>query len=267
MTAFDTVLSDIFEQGAEARLDREEERRQIAAAQVGDEKATIALLYAYAPVLRAWSARYTSRLGAEEARSLAIAGLLEAIHAFNLREHSGQLAGIVWQHVSNSLRESGTIVSVPEWTRRTYLTILRTAGDDHLAAERLAPSMGMTVETFRAVREALAASHLDETHGHSIDRATPVWVADRDAVRQDVRDLALEALAAVDGEARDVVRYAYGFVTGDPMSDEEVRKAISTRDLGEDAVAAGETTMSRAKVQRIRKGAIVTMKNSLESVA
>ena len=330
MTAFDTVLADVFERGAEARMEREEERRQIAAAQLGDEDATVALIYAYAPVLRAWSSRYTSRLGAEEARSLAISGLLEAIHAFNLREHSGQLAGIVWQHVSNALRDSGTLVTVPEWSRRTYLTILRTAGDDHPTAEKLAPSLGMTVETFRAVREALAATHLD-VHGaqsresdarnpyYSIDRATPIWIEDRAAVDQDVRDLAQEALSCLlptpsahrDGEdgdwvaevivatpagpqvthvgvfpkqgaattaAReaaaamvdekwDIVRYAYGFVTGDPMSDEEVRKAISARDLGAEAVEAGESVMSRAKVQRVRRAALVTMKTSLEAVA
>lgn len=325
MTAFDTVLADVFEKGAEERMTRDEERRQIALAQTGDEDATIALIYAYAPALRAQVSRHSGRLGVEEARSSAILGLMEAIRAFNLRDHSGQLAGIVWPHISNALRgaDGGGSVTIPFMARRYYLEIMRAAGGDERLAEELAPSMKMSVDSFRAVREALRVSALtdgDEAEGYSggrsIDRATPVWVADKDAVRAEVRDMAQEALAAitpkhdavpklVDGKFRwaatvqehgateelgifatkgealiaaateaasrrdpvDVIRHAYGFVTGEAMSDKEVRRAIAIRELGEDAVEAGESTMSRAKVQRLRTTALAIMKSYLEGVA
>ena len=71
MNDFQAILSDIFDRGAEQRLSLEEERETIHAAKSGDEAATVALLYAYAPALRNAVARYTEALGADEARSTA----------------------------------------------------------------------------------------------------------------------------------------------------------------------------------------------------
>ncbi len=266
MTAtFETVLADVFEHGAERRLERGPEREAIAAAQFGDPDATIALVYAYAPVLRSLAKRHAARIGTEDARATAISGLMVAIHDFRLHEHEGQLAGIAHSRISNALREvASTAVSVPERTSRRYLQILRAAEGDYDRALALAPDYRMSPEVFAAVHSAFAANHLEEEPRH-LDRATAIWAPADSAAFEDSEDAELLDLAweAVNAPQRDVIRHAYAFETGDPMSDGEVAQAISVRDLGEEAVGEGQTTMSRATAQRHRTRGISAMKTAV----
>jgi DNA-directed RNA polymerase specialized sigma subunit len=265
VSAFDTVLADVFVYGAEERLDKETERAAIRDAQLGDEAATIALIRAYAPVLRSLVSRHGARIGVEDARMTAVSGLIEAIHAFDLDAYDGQLAGIASHRVSNALREvESTAIAVPERTVRRYLGILRDAGGDANAAAELAESRGMTRAAFLAVRDAFTANHLDEEPMH-LDRSTPVWAPAESDAFADADDRAMTdvALAACTGTQREVVMFAYGFRTGDPMSDGEVAEAMSVHSLGEEAVSAGQSVISRASVQRQRAKAIVVMQSAL----
>lgn len=265
MTAFDAVLHEIFVQSAERRLTREEEREMIAGAQFGGEAETLALLYAYAPVLRNLVAQHAQRIGVEEARSAAVSGLLEAIHAFDLATHDGQLAGIAHNFVSNSLRAvASTAMPIESRTLRRYLGAMKAADGDFSAALKILPEIGMTRATFVAVHEALAADHLTD-EPRQIDRATPVWAPSSSDAFADADDVALvdRAFAVVHGLQEDVIRHAYGFETGDPMSDAEVAEAISIRDLGPAAVSGGQSVASRATVQRARSKGLAEMRKAV----
>lgn len=273
MSAFETVLAEIFDQGAERRLDRETERATIALAQTGDEDATLALLYAYAPVLRNLVARHAARIGREEAQMTAVSGLLAAVHAFDLANFDGQLAGIIYGHVSEALREvSSTAMPIDSRTLRRYLRILKDADGNFHQALNLTHKYEMTRSTFLAVHEALRANPLGDMHSddNSLARAdwhaSPIWAPAASDAFTDADDAALLTLAwrAVDAPQTDVLRHAYGFESfGDPMSDQEIVHALSVRDLGEEAVAEGQVVVSRATVQRQRSKGLDAMREAV----
>jgi hypothetical protein len=271
MSAFETVLNDVFAHGAEARLDLEDERAALAEAQMGGEAATLRLIYAYAPALRNLVAQHSGRIGVEEARSAAIAGLLEAIHAFDLARFDGRLAGIVSGHISTALRAvSSTAMQIESRTLRRYRSILAAADGDFREALNKVGDFGMTRATFVAVHEALRTNHLAQEGGEvggapsasSINYAHPVWVpAGSDAlVDADDQELVDLAWTAVSVQEKDVIRHAYGFADGEPHSDGDVAQILSVRDLGQEAVDEGQSTMSRAKAQRIRTRGVEAMK-------
>lgn len=265
---FSTILSDIFEHGAEARLSREEEREHIAAAQQGAEPETLALLLAYAPVLRNLVGKHGSRVGVEDARSAAVSGLLEAIHAFDLDQYEGQLAGIAHDYVSNSLRDTddrSSTISVNPRSKRRYLGILKAADGDPVAGADIAPGYGMDRMTFLAIREALSASDLDGQPSHKVERATPVWAEDRGDAFGDADDALLAGIArrSVSGLRREVVELAYGFETGDPLSNGEIAQTLSVRELGAEAVEAGQSVASTSKIQREHQKALSTMREAI----
>lgn len=267
MSEFERIIADIFDRGAEHRLDQETEREQIARAQWGDQDATIALLYAYAPVLRSLASRHAARLGVEEARSVAVSGLVEAIFAFDLARFDGRLAGIAHDYVANALHSTATTaVAIPERIVKRYLGIMRRADNDYARALDLIAGgdVHMSRSVFLAVREALSANYLTEEEARAAT-ASPVWApAGSDAFTDsDDRGLARAALAACSPVQRDVAVYAYGFATGDPMSDGEVAEAISVRDLGQDAVDQGQSVLSRAGVQRHRTKGVGVMREAL----
>ncbi len=282
-TRYETVLHEVFDRYTEHYLDLAEERAALADAKSGDEEATFALLYAYAPMLSNLSRPHEARLGREDARAVVVGEFLAAVHAFEVRgdERIGTFAKT---RILAGLSDYDTgAVSVPSRTLRRYFRVWKEGGGDALVARALAPSFGMTSETFDAVREALRTTALQETtpgrsnapeaeiqdggrlrsynHGTGVSTLWEVQ-ADPFATVED-RALAEAALAAVSGLERDVVRYAYGFETGDPMSDGDVAQALSVDRLGEDRVAAGEYVASRPKIQRARSSALVTMREAL----
>ena len=263
MTAFETVLADIFDRGAEKRIDDlHTERETIAAAQSGDESATLALLYAYAPALRNLVSRHRDRLGEEDARSAAVEGVLVAIAEFDADSYDGRLAGPIRFHIANALQDSThDTLPVPSRTVREFLAILRKADGDLKAAALLAPSHGMALDTFFAVRDATMTAHLGDTQP---DHAVSMYGSARDAYAAvDDRLLADAALEAMDDLDEAVCRWSYGFETGSELSDAEVAQAMSEAELGIDRVAAGESVVSRATVQRRRKAGLAAARESL----
>ena len=277
------LYSDLFDaKAAEERMDyanptgdqlpREVEREKIALAQYGDQDATLALLKAYAPLLRRQASVHSARLGTEEARSQAVLGLIEAIHSFDLDAHDGQLAGLapkVVSRVMNDAEPDWQEVPVAPRTKRRYLDILKRADYDVDRAAEMAPEFDMSRATFLQIREALDVKHIGDGQILLGQRAVPLWADPEDDRFGDIDDLMLAdaALGAVQGFQRDVVEHYDGFETGDPMRDAEVAQAISVRDLGEERVEAGESVTSRAKVERNRRTALGAMRSRLGLIA
>jgi DNA-directed RNA polymerase specialized sigma subunit len=260
MTAFENVLAEVFEQGAETRMTVEEERLALAKAQLGDQDATIALVYAYAPALRNAASSYRSAGGAwggdsEDLRTAAIEGLLEAIHAFDPTSHD-RLAAIIAGYLADAVSTSivGPIAfSIPSRTLKRFYGILRAAGGNVYEAAALAPAYEMKTETFLAVFYAVRnVDSLDVDHGtdesERWNRADvrPLW----DGKEADVEDAILveAAFQAVDSLEADVVRLAYGFSDFDPVPDAEIAHRLG---------------FSRQKVQRTRTGALEKMRAAL----
>ena len=271
-TYFETVLSQIFDRSAEARLSLDEERAAIAAAKDGDESATVALLYAYAPTLRSAAARHRETLG-EDARQVAVVGLLEAVRAFDFEKTYDRLAAIVWEYVTDALlgaAGSTLAVPVPPRTLKRFFGVLRRANGDVAAAALIAPDHDLSREAFYAILGAVRVESLevgqDEDRGDRGPTPEPEYVPLWDnatAIEVEDRLLVEAAFDAVDPEEEEVCRYAYGFVSGEALSDAGVVHAVSVRDLGADAVAEGQTILSRATVQRSRVSALGKMREAL----
>lgn len=277
------VLSRIFDEGAEERFANPlDEAQAIAAAKLGDEGATCALLLAYAPVLRDVAARYrysqapTSWDGQgqatdrDELRQAAVLGLLEAIRAHDPTK-GHRLAGTAPQYVASAAAESmadAVPVTVPSRTVRRFFGIIRRAGGDLLAGEALAPSFKMSCDTFRAVAQAIGAVRLEELELRGAEGtevvASPLWDdVDAFAAAED-RIMVEVAFGAVEADERRVTRLYYGFETRDPLlSDERVAWHLNVEALGEERVEHGESVTSRASSQRTRTRALRKMRDAL----
>lgn len=256
MNDFQTILADIFDRGAEARLSLDEERETIHAAQSGDDAAKLKLLYAYAPALRNAVARYTDVLGSEDARSFAVLAFLDAIAQFDETKYD-RLAAVVAPMVTNELAEAvanRADVTVPSRTRTRFFGILRRAeGNVHKAA-LLAPTYEMSRETFYAVLEAINTESMDAPVGERDEfggyerPAAPLWNPDDVFADAEDRILVEMAFTAVDDLETDICRMSYGFTSYNPVPDGQIAD-----DLG----------MSRPTVQRRRAGALTKMRDAL----
>lgn len=257
MNQFQTILSDIFDRGAEQRLSLDEERETIHAARAGDEAATVALLYAYAPALRSALARF--RLSDDElgdARSAAALGLLEAIQQYDPETDdrlAARIGSCLMDALSDLISDSGAIV-IPQRTRSRFFGILRRAeGDVHKAA-LLAPSFNMSRETFYAVLDAVRVDNLDATaetetpDGEHFARAVPLWNPEDAYADAEDRILVEMAFNAVDVIETDICRKSYGFTSYSPVPDGQI---------------AADLMMTRPTVQRRRAGALSKMRDAL----
>lgn len=283
-TTFENTLDDVLRTSAaainrwgsvsaaivETRLPLEEELATIEAAQAGDEDSLITLMYAYGPALANGIRAHQARLGEEEARSVAVMGLIEAVQAFDATR-GDRLAGIVAQHITKALRAVATApTSMPDWAQYAYLTLMKRYDNDPVEAEKHAPTdFEMSRAVFRAVRDGLSRSEglmvAGVTPDPQLDGARPLWADDRAEVETGViRDILVgEAFKAVNTVERDVIEYVYGFVTGEPLSDGAAAYAISLRDLGQDAVDEKQSTISRAAAQRHHQKGLVKMRKAL----
>lgn len=265
MSSFSFVMSAIFENGASKDLTAEQEVALIAAAKDGDEGATLDLLYAYGPALRSAVGHYRNAGGStsttdhhaiEDLRASAVAGILEAVQAFDPERHN-RLAAVVKGHLRDAVSSaivSPIAFSVPDRTRKRFFGILREAGGDVVKAAELAPKREMTVSTFMDVLAAVRAADLqlptggeDDTAAQSAwEAARPLWSGDN----TDAEDAVLveTAFEAVDALETDVCRLAYGFADYDPQPD---------------AVVGERLGLSRAKTQRVRSGALAKMRSAL----
>lgn len=274
------LLSDVFDRGADERLDVEDEKALLVAAKLGDETAKARLLIAYGPAIRSGVAWYVRSLATaprredlDDVRSQAVVGVLEAIEAHD-PERSDRLAGIVASYVRNALATmagDSAQLTIPERTLKRFSGILREAEGDVAKALELAPSHEMKPETFLAVLDAVrnvesldgrlesfgdgtaaawgkgdfAAGGSKDVGTHGASSITP----GADAVA-DVEDRILveAALKAVDDVERNVVALAYGFAEYDTLPDAEIGARMG---------------LSRAKVQRTRSGALGKMRSAL----
>lgn len=269
MSTYTAALTDVFDRGAEKRLTRDEEIAAIQAAKVGDEAATIALIYAYAPTLRNSIRRYKFSgvvwgddtaaipvMDRDDARSMAVLGLLEAVEAFDEEKHD-RLAGIVGGYVTDSLsRGMATMVpiSVPSRTLKRFFGILRHANGDVVRARQIAPDFAMARDTFDDVLAAVR--HVDDLDASSesdegdegpalIDAARSIWETPDDAENRVLVEAAFEAVTS---QEKAVVRIAYGFEDPEAQPDAEVAHRLG---------------LSRQKAQRLRTGALVKMRQAL----
>lgn len=257
MNDFQTILSDIFDRGAEQRLSQDEERETLHAAQAGDEDAKMTLLYAYAPALRNVVARYRDVLGADDARMAAVLAFLDAVAAFD-PERYDRLAAVVAPALTNELGElvaASAAVSVPHRTRTRFFGILRRAGNDVHKAVLLAPKYEMSRETFYAVLEAINAESMDAPGDGERDEfggyerpAVPLWNPEDVYADAEDRILVEMAFSAVDDQETDICRMSYGFTSYNPLPDGQI-----AHDLG----------MTRPTVQRRRAGALSKMRDAL----
>jgi DNA-directed RNA polymerase specialized sigma subunit len=262
VSTFAAVLTDVFDRGAEARLSVEAEAEALAAAKNGEEGGTVALVYAYAPALRKLAARNALTLGVDEARSVAVAGLIEAVHAYDPARGerlAGILPGLLGDHMAERLATEH-VVSVPARTLKRFFGILRRADGDVNAAAELAPSYEMTRETFLAVLDAVRGESLDAITATRTEHSGPGSAADAEVEAHspwggpdayaDAEDRVLceVAFRAVDAQEKEVVGLAYGFLDYDPVPDAEIGERLG---------------FSRAKAQRTRSGALGKMREAL----
>lgn len=259
MDNFAAVIEDIFARRAERRLSVDEEREALRASRLGDEAATIALLYAYAPALRKAASHYAEALGAEDARSTAILGLLTAVAEFD-EDTYDRLAATIVQTLANQFVEAladQAPVTVPSRTRTRFFGILRRAEGNVHAAALLAPSFEMSRETFYAVWEALRVQSVDDRQdddraeftGNGLEgKFRPLW--GEEALLEDATDRILVELAfsAVDDLETDICRMRYGFASYEPMSDGEIGDHLG---------------LQKRTVQRRRSGALDKMRSAL----
>ncbi|UJQ86834.1 DNA binding protein [Arthrobacter phage Reedo] len=274
---FDKIIADVFVRNIERRFESiEAERQAIAAAKQGDEEATVALMYAYAYMLRSGVRWYMRSLPSvpkaadlEDVRSNAVTGLLAAIKAFDLdAEIHDRLAAIakdhIYEHVSAGAPTAVAAFTVPQRTMSRFFSILREADGNVYEAAALAPSKHMTRETFLAVLSAVRnvdsyeaateanAGGFDGTTGERFGvggergiEARPLWdgsEAEDDAL------LVEAAFEAVDDLEKNVCEMAYGFTDYDPVPDAEIGHRLG---------------FSRAKAQRVRSSALGKMRNAL----
>ncbi|TDC35707.1 hypothetical protein [Micromonospora sp. KC213] len=238
----------------------DEEAGVIAAAQTGDEAATLRLFAAYQPALRAAVRTANGRIPLDDARQAASLGFLEAVQAFDPAQHAGgRLAGILREHVRNALMgalaETIGGFAVPARSLSRYFGILRQADGDPVVAALLAPAYAMAEETFWAIWAGLTANNsLDEAiAAHGAEYVSPIGDLAEDRGVADAEDRVLVDLAfsAVTDFERDVCRLKYGFTDvshGDELSDDAVGYHLG---------------VSRLKALRTRKRALASMASAL----
>jgi len=251
-------------------LPLEEELELIARAQDGDEAAHNALLRQYIPALRgAVSAQY-KRLrdthDLDEVRSLVFLAFVEGVKTVDAGKRlAGNFAGRVKHAVHNDALPPSA-VSVPPRTYSRFVQIIEAAGGDPRKAEELAPGMGMTVEVLRSIRDARGMwGSLDELTGAS-DEAGRITVGGQSAegsldviarsayhyeagyASTEARHTVELAFAAIDEQARAIVRLAYGFADYEALPDAEVGHRLG---------------FTRSKVQRVRMVSLEVMHDAV----
>jgi DNA-directed RNA polymerase specialized sigma24 family protein len=226
-----------------APVPRAERRALTLAAQRGDQDAFERLLADLVPNLRAVVRRWGAFVG-EDAEAVALLAFTEAVMAYDSRadiDGVGVVA-LLSQHVLEGMREAADAsyaVTVPSRTLQRFWAILRHAGGDPDAAERLAPQFDMTPDTFRDVRVAVLGS---------VELRPELATAEPAVPHVEDRVMAAQALAALSGAEHTIARRAHGFGLYGPESDGQIAEALG---------------MSRQSVQRKRVRALDTMREAL----
>jgi|GEM_PF-5416621 len=222
----------------------EEERDLITRAQAGDGDASWALLVQYRGILQKTANRVRSSVRGmtpeqvEDLQADLVLAAVEAIKGFDLVRYV-RLAQVLPTVLRGVATEMATSLAVPSGTLDRWFKVWRAADQDYARAAELAPSMGMTADTFRAIQHAL--SHADS------EWVTVPWGAGVPTADAETYRLAHYALGLLSPAERDVIELVYGF-RGEPKSDEEVSLIL-------------ESTKGTVKTQRGR--ALAKMREAL----
>ncbi|WNO26468.1 DNA binding protein [Microbacterium phage BabyDaisy] len=205
-------------------LDLAEERELLARAIAGDGDAAWALLVQYRGILQKTANRVRAAvrgMTAEQIEDLQadlVLAAVETIKSFDLDRYV-RLAQVLPQALQGVATEMATSLSVPSGTLGRWFKVWRAADQDYARGAELAPTMGMTADTFRAIQHALA-------HADSEWVAVP-WAAGVPTPDDETHRLAQVALAALNPHEREVIELVYGF-RGEPKSDGEVADILET---------------------------------------
>lgn len=203
-------------------LDITEERTLIAAAQAGDGDSVWALLVQYRGLLQKTANNVRSRIRGmapdkvEDLQADLVLAAVEGIKAFDL-ERFTRLSQTLPGRLKDVALEMTTALAVPRGTLALWFKVWRAGDQDFAAAERLAPGLGMSAETFRAIQHAL--EHVESEWVHvPYDAGVPT--ADEETYR-----LAHHALSLLTPAEREVIELVYGF-RGQPKTDQEVADVL-----------------------------------------
>lgn len=227
-------------------MNQSDELALIIRSQEGDGEATERLLAAHEGLLRSIVTRYPEN-GAVDRDDLfqeATIGLLETILEFDI--DSGLRLSTYGKVRAQAAVARAVAASAPipvaERTLRRYLKAWQNA-EDYDEAQMIAVENGMGFDTFRQVYDALnGVTSLDSTldeEGYSLHETVPCSASSGFVEGPD--------LSVLDSEQRYVIRLAYGYETGKPMTDEEISAYLHSE---------FEVSMSRATVQRRRQSAL-----------
>lgn len=264
---------DMFEQikASTPRIDlsREEEVALIANAARRDKQAAQQLLANYLPTLKklvgyeitvsrnGTRGQSSGLVTPDDLRSAAVEGFYDAVAAFDPARHY-RLAQVIQFRVRDRLRAARNtyiVTEVPHGTASRFAKALAAADGNYARARDLAPSFGLTGDTFDAVGQSYASRPLGAQvksthHGQSDDigevgeRADDgrgrigqgMFAADLDGslalgaartqVRiEDIQDAA-RALAALDAETRVIVETLFGIGDSPALSEREASAAL-----------------------------------------
>lgn len=219
-------MQELFNTKAETTaLPLEDERQLIEYAQAGVGYSAAAqwdLLRQYRGLLQKTANQVRSRVRGmtkeqiEDLQSDLVLTALDTIQAFDLLRYV-RLSQVLPSALAQKAAEMATALTVPAGVLSRWFRIWRAANQDYQVAERLAPSMGMTTDSFKAIQHALAFAdyELDDTP----------YTPGRPVADTATYDLAHRGLALLSDAEREVVELAYGF-RGEPKPDSEVADIV-----------------------------------------
>jgi hypothetical protein len=233
-------MDELFKGGSgRVSLDLAEERRLIEAGQAGDGDAVWALLVQYRGILQktANSVRAAVRgMTPEQVEDLQadlVLAAVEVVKDFDLEKFM-RLAQVLPKVLQSVATEMTTSLKVPSGTLARWFKVWRAAEQDFAKGAELAPAMGMTADTFRAIQHALY--HIDS------EWVTVPWAAGPPTADSETYQLAHFALSHLNPQEREVIELVYGF-RGEPKSDGEVA----------DIIVAPRVTVSKRRERGLEK--------------
>jgi len=230
-----SFIREIFDRHVEVEPPSvEEEAVLIQAAQDGDPEASVAIFYLYAPAMRGAALRALAPLGhsatlaqREEARSLAVLGIMEAIakHDVSRGTRLASTAKFTLREAYDEIDWAGTSpFSIPSKTVRRFFALMAAADQDLDVALEICLQHKLTPETtlalYRALRAAGSYDALSQDDGEEMDDAltyaSSLWDGDvDDIVEAEEAIMVRDALAVLEDDEEDAVRLLYGFDTDD----------------------------------------------------
>lgn len=203
-------------------LDLAEERELIIRGQAGDGDASWALLVQYRGILQKTANNVRARVRGmtpeqvEDLQADLVLAAIEAIKAFD-QSRFMRLSQVLPGKLRDIALEMTTSLTIPRGTLALWFKIWREAEQDFPAAVRLAPSRGMTADTFRAIQHGL--EHADS------EWVTVPWGAGAPTPDAETHRLAHWALDLLRPAEREVIELFYGF-RGELKSDSEVANVL-----------------------------------------